>query len=497
MKWKLSLRAKIYTTIAFVIISFSIGLIFSLYRLGFALYDNKRANPHEHVECAFGVLDYTYGMYTQGELTLQQAQERTKEIIRHMKFNGGNTFFIIDYDAQVLLDPCRPALEGKDCSGLKDTSGDPYFTRMATTGKTKGEGFVEYTVKSRGAEAVHKIAYVKALPEWQWLLGTAIDTSDVTDEIINILTVIAVVCTAFTIFTWVALFLVIRSIYTPIDRLTEGLKMNSEKTSSAADRIVQASKSLSDGSTTQAAAIEETSASLEQIASQAHGNADNAGQANLLAKETKQSVLQGNDALQHLKDSMDVLDETGQEINKIAKGIEEIAFQTNLLALNAAVEAARAGETGKGFAVVAGEVRSLAQKSSEQAKEASQLVSKSKGSIDDGLGKLNDVMNGFTDIIEGTEKVSDIVNEIAIASNEQACGVKQINNAIADVKTIIEDNSSNAEMTSSISDELTAQSHSLKQSVLQLAEVIRGRTDSREKQSAVYDKASVVSRKTM
>ncbi len=229
----------------------------------------------------------------------------------------------------------------------------------------------------------------------------------------------------------------------------------------ASGQVADSSQTLSQGATEQAASLEEISSSLQQTSSQTTLNADNATQANSLSLETKAAADKGSAQMQTMVAAMSDINEAGQNISKIIKTIDEIAFQTNLLALNAAVEAARAGEHGKGFAVVAEEVRNLAARSAKAAAETANLIEGSVEKTSHGSTIANQTAEALQEIVAGIGKVSDLVAEIAAASKEQAHGVAEINQGISQIDIVTQQNTATSEESASAAEELSGQASHL------------------------------------
>ena len=238
--------------------------------------------------------------------------------------------------------------------------------------------------------------------------------------------------------------------------------------SSSAALSASASQTLAAGASQQAASLEETSASLEEMASMTRRNADNADHALSLSNQTRAAAETGASRMREMVEAMGGIKAASDNIAKIIKTIDEIAFQTNILALNAAVEAARAGEAGAGFAVVADEVRSLAQRSAKAARETADKIEDSIGKSERGVAISGQVAASLAEIVEKATRVDGLIGEIASASKEQSQGIGQINTAVTEMDKVTQSSAASSEETASAAEELNAQARALEQSVQEL-----------------------------
>ena len=241
------------------------------------------------------------------------------------------------------------------------------------------------------------------------------------------------------------------------------LKISAVEVFTGSDQVSAGAQALSQGATEQAAAIEELAASLNDISEQVKETANNAIQARNVSEKSGQETNECNNQMIEMISAMDDISMKSNEIGKIIKTIEDIAFQTNILALNAAVEAARAGAAGKGFAVVADEVRNLAGKSAEASQNTAQLIEATVSAIERGSKIAHSTADSLGKVVIDSRNVAEVVDKIAEAANVQATAISQITIGIDEISGVIQTNSATAEESAATSEELTAQAKTLQQ----------------------------------
>ncbi len=272
-------------------------------------------------------------------------------------------------------------------------------------------------------------------------------------------------------------FMITRSIVGPVNAIISDLSMGSDQVDAASNQLSGASQQLAQGASVQASSLEEISSNIEELSSMTKQNADNASEANKMGLSANQAGAQSKTAVTKMNGAVQSIKKSSDETAQIIKTIDEIAMQTNLLALNAAVEAARAGEAGRGFAVVAEEVRNLAQRSAEAAKNTAELIEGMQKTSENGVSASMEVEKAIIEITETVDKMTGLLGEVSAASEEQAKGINQITASVNQLNDVTQQNAANSEESASSSEELSAQAQGLNSSVSSLRALVDGTSE--------------------
>ena len=417
----------------------------------------------------------------------QESITALREAIMNIKCGETGYVFVLDSKGHYVISKDGKR-DGENIWGAKDADGILFIQEICKKAIEANGKIIEqrYPWKNVDDESARtKIARCVYFEPWDWIVGA----SSYEDEFFGAVnriksinrsstTVFSFVMTGFLSLTCVLWFLVSQKITRNINTIVKELFGSADQVASASNQVSAASQSLAEGATEQAAGLEETSSSLEEMASMTKQNADNAQQANILASESQKSAKTGADAMKQMSQAIHEIQRSSDETAKIIKVIDEIAFQTNLLALNAAVEAARAGEAGKGFAVVAEEVRNLAMRSAEAAKNTANMIEESVKNAKNGVEISNEVGKILDEIVTSVFKTASLVDEISAASSEQAQGIDQVNSAVSQMDKVTQQTAANAEESASASEQLSAQALQMKAVVQDLVKLI-GDTDAK------------------
>jgi methyl-accepting chemotaxis protein len=474
------------------------------------ILDERRSNVQQSVETAAGIASHFEALERQGSLPREQAQQQAKAAIRGLRYGAGDYFWVQDLEGQMLMHPIQPQLDGQNMSGNRDPDGKLFFQEMIEVAKQQGAGFVSYQWPKPGSDSPQpKVSYVKRLPGWDWIIGSGIYVDNVNATLAERAAGMAAGGLVLMAIVLALGLLIARTIlrqlggepdyvagitrriaagdlsapieikYPGQENLLTGLqtmrdqlaavvsqvRQGSENLASASAQIAQGNLDLSSRTEHQASALEETSASMEELGSTVRQNSDNARQANQLAQSASEIAVKGGAMVAQVVDTMKGINDSSHRIAAIIGVIDGIAFQTNILALNASVEAARAGEQGRGFAVVAAEVRSLAVRSAEAAREIKGLITTSVDRVEQGSVQVDQAGATMSEVVAGIKRVTDIMAEISTASAEQSSGVVQVGEAVMQMDQATQQNAALVEQMAAAASSLKDQARELVQTV--------------------------------
>jgi methyl-accepting chemotaxis protein len=473
-----------------------IGLLsisaFALYTEKSSLLNDRQVKTRHLVEAAYSIASYHHDLQTKGTLTEDQAKTAAMSIIKALRYDEKEYFWINDMAAKILMHPIKPELDGKDGSEIKDPNGKKLFQEFADTAKNQGAGFVSYMWPKPGFdEPVPKLSYVKAFAPWGWVIGSGIYIDDIDAIFWNSTKWMIIINVVLTALIYILLQLIIRSITNPLTDIQNAIReiqmtkdlskrvkvvrhdeigsiadsfnlmvesfqkiihqvisgvhevqKGSSQLQIASNKVSISSQSQSDSAASMAAASEEMFASIESVAESSRRTYDIANKSTELSSHGEVTVKDAATEMSKIADAVNIssasinkLGDESKQISDIVNTIKEIADQTNLLALNAAIEAARAGEQGRGFAVVADEVRKLAERTSKSTLEISSMIEKIQA-------ETNEAVTGMQ---EGNERVKGGVEKAHQAGDSMAAirdGAKQVLEAVSEITNALNEQSS-------------------------------------------------------
>ena len=362
--------------------------------------------------------------------------------------------FVVDSKRNYIVPENNLQQPSQNGSTVTDANGKKYIDEIIGKAKSGQKGEIvtlNYVWGSESTGPRAKIALATYFQPWDWVIAASayeddfLKTSNKINELgrqynirfiliaCGIIAVVVLLCLVFAV------------------RISKALRVVADSFTRESGRVIHdsqtvfaSSSNLAEKASAQAASIEETSASLEEISSMTRQNAESAAKADTLMKETGHIISQANSSMNELTVSMEEISKASSETHQIIKTIDEIAFQTNLLALNAAVEAARAGAAGAGFAVVADEVRNLALRAADAAKNTEKMIEGTVKRVESGSGIVTATNEAFKGISENAGKAGNLVAEIAAASDEQSLGITQIKDAVTEMEAVVQEVASSA-----------------------------------------------------
>jgi methyl-accepting chemotaxis protein len=470
------------------------------------ILDERRAAVRQTVELAHGILVQQHALVARGDLDEAQARQRALDLIRSLRYSGDEYFWINDLHPRMVMHAARPALDGQDLSTHTDPDGKPLFQEFVRVVRAQGAGFVDYQWPRPGSEhPVPKVSYVKGFAPWGWVVGSGVYVDSVDAAILArsvamgagslllslILLAIGLVvgrnmlrviggepAYAKAVTQRIAagdlgveidlhgadqgsLLYAIRTMRNELITLVRRVRDSAESVATASGEIAQGNLDLSRRTEQQAAALQQTAASMEELNGTVQQNADGARRANALAQEATAVATDGGRLVSGVIETMSGIQDSSRRIADIIGVIDGIAFQTNILALNAAVEAARAGDQGRGFAVVAAEVRSLAGHSGRAAKEIRTLIGESVSRVEQGTRQVNQAGATMDEVMASIRRVTTIVAGISTASADQSQGVAQIGQVVSQMDLATQQNAALVEEGAAASESLRDQADRL------------------------------------
>jgi methyl-accepting chemotaxis protein len=444
-----------------------------------------------------------------GAMPEAEAKKQALSRIKALRYGKSGYFTVLD-SRTVLMHPIKPELIGTNVLDFKDPQGTLVYIDALKQVKANGGGFTEFMWAKPGEQQPEpKLSYNLGYTPWDWTFMTGLYVDDVNSAFLKDLWQSAALLALVGIVLSGVVFLIIRSIEKSIGgdpdyakdiaesiatgnltlsvqvkpndagsmvfsmkTMQERLAMTIGTIQKSANEIATASSQIAAGNIDlssrteqQASSLEETASSMEELTSTVKQNADNARQANSLAVSASEVALKGGAVVSQVVDTMASINDSSKKIVDIISVIDGIAFQTNILALNAAVEAARAGEQGRGFAVVATEVRNLAQRSAAAAKEIKTLIGDSVDKVAVGSKLVLDAGSTMDEVVASVRRVTDIMGEITAASLEQSAGIEQVNQAIAQMDQVTQQNAALVEEAAAAAESLMDQAADLSQVV--------------------------------
>ncbi|MFG6668600.1 methyl-accepting chemotaxis protein [Halomonas sp. HNIBRBA4712] len=480
---RLTLNQRLWGILALICLAMMILVGWLTWDTRQTIEQERRASLKQVVESLGNQLESLQTRARQGDLTLEQAQQRAIESIANARFGDNDYIFAFDDALHIVAHPHRE--RGDDMSALTDASGMLLYPVLLEAARGGG-GYVDYFSRrsADSEEQFPKISYFAYLPDWDWAFGAGVYVDDINEAFVasllrSLIALLLVGIPVALLMGWVIRDVAKRlggdpryaatvvsqiadgdltrdtrlvatdraSLLFDINRMREalattigGIHQGADQVNDGVERIVGVNEELSTRTEQQAASLAETASSMEELTATVKQNAEHADHARELADATAKSARRGSDSMTAVVSTMDAINESAAQMSSIVNTIDSIAFQTNILALNASVEAARAGEQGRGFAVVANEVRSLAGRSATAAQEIKKLIEASGVKVAEGSERVRDTGEVIKGVVDDMQQLNTLIQEISAATREQSSGIEQVNVAVTQMDQMTQQN---------------------------------------------------------
>ena len=463
----------------------------------------------QQVETAHGLLAWFQAQERAGTLTRAQAQQSARQAIAALRYDGDNYFWINDLQIRMVMHPVQPRLDGQDLGNLRDPDGVAIFREFVETVRQHGEGAVRYRWPRPGsADPVDKLSYVKGFTPWGWVIGSGLYVDDVAAAMVRQLQLDGAILAGTLLvagYLFVSFYKVIngglletrrhlramtdgdltttphpwgkdepaqlmhdlRAMQDALRHMVRRVRHSSQEIVHSTDEIATGMTDLSSRTEQAAVSLEQSAASMEELTATVSHTLSNTETAAQVARQNAEIASEGGRVMEEVALTMEEIRLASARIGEIISTLDGISLQTNLLALNAAVEAARAGEQGRGFAVVAGEVRLLAQRSTQEAREIRVLIASSVSQVETGTAVVRKAGAAISAIVASSRQVNELLDGIAASAREQNIGITQIGQAVHELDRATQHNAALVEQTAAASAAMHDQAQVLSEEVSQ------------------------------
>ncbi|MDY6969718.1 MAG: cache domain-containing protein [Spirochaetota bacterium] len=509
----MSIKLKIFLTGTTVIILFLIiNFFYIIPVMRSSIIEQKKLKLKEIVETQYSIIQSFNRQSRNGEMSVEEAKNISIHLTNNVRFGseGKDYIWINDFKPKMIMHPYLPKLNGRDLSNYADPNGKLMFVEFVKICQQYGEGYVNYMWqwKDQKDKIVPKISFVKSFNPWGWIIGTGVYIQDIEKEIMSFQINLTVIYVIITVLMFFLILFISRDIANPVIEVTSTFKKLSESGGDLTKRLIVNSKNeigefsryfnifieklnniiyqiktsavvltdsskmisddnrdLSKRTSDQFSSLKELSSSIREIADGVRISVENSHEASILSEKNIRLAENGGNIVTELIDSIQEINQYSKKIGEIFGVINDIAYKSNLLALNAAIEASHAGKHGRGFSIVANEVRDLAQRSGDAAKEIEALISDTIDKIEKVTVLSNKSGESLDNINLSSEHVYKIVKDVSLANKEQENLIIRFNNAINKMEAITDENTSLVEKTSIASKDLDNHAVDLKKLV--------------------------------